>query len=399
MSYPKRLRWHLARDVGLMADVRSLFLRALWSYLRGRARQLGFDGQPGAICFEQRFSSALTLNPHLHVLVAEGLFGVPTVEGAASFQPLPPPDDAEVEALLLTVATRTVRLMKKRGLLDDDAFPRSAHELTLAASLQLRLPFPSQQLPPRKRRCAFLEGVSLHANTHTHQNNRQGLELLCRYGARGALSLARLSRREDGRLTYRMKRAAADGSTQLVLTPLELTRRLAALVPPPRVHLGPLRRSVCPTRKAAPPCRAQTTRDDRVDSPSPPTKSQEAQARLGSPLAAGIRHRRARLPLRRPAPRAGLHHRSAGGTRNPRAPPATLVATPLGFRPGPSPTGVSGLTASTPARTQEAAVRLLPPARFVPPQLTGNGRAPSPPTFRPSRSTLSSTTSSFRART
>ena len=237
LSYPKRLRWHLARDTGLMADVRSLFLRALSGYLRGRATQLGFDGQLGAICFEQRFSSALTLNPHLHVLVAAGLFGGPTVEGAASFHPLPPPDDAEVEALLLTVATRTVRLMKKRGLLDNDAFPRSAHELTLAASLQHRLPFPAQQLPPRKRRCAFLEGFSLHANTHTHQNDRHGLELLCRYGARGALSLARLSRREDGRLTYRMKRADADGSTQLVLTPLELTRRLAALVPPPRVHL------------------------------------------------------------------------------------------------------------------------------------------------------------------
>ena len=171
--------------------------------------------------------------------MAEGLFAAPAVEGAktATFHPLPPPDDDEVEALLLTVATRTVRLMKKRGLLDEDAFPLGAHELTLAASLQHRLPFASGQSPPRKRRCAFLEGFSLHANTHVHEHDRQGLELLCRYGARGALSLSRLRRREDGRLSYRMKRAGPDGSTQLLLTPLELTRRLAALVPPPRVHL------------------------------------------------------------------------------------------------------------------------------------------------------------------
>ena len=41
----------------------------------------------------------------------------------------------------------------------------------------------------------------------------------------------------DGRLAYRMKRPAASGQTELVLEPLEFLRRLAALVPPPRVNL------------------------------------------------------------------------------------------------------------------------------------------------------------------
>jgi hypothetical protein len=54
-----------------MQAVLKVFLRALFAFLRSRARELGFDGQPGAIVFEQRFSSALTLNPHLHVLVPE----------------------------------------------------------------------------------------------------------------------------------------------------------------------------------------------------------------------------------------------------------------------------------------------------------------------------------------
>ncbi|HYH96596.1 hypothetical protein [Hyalangium sp.] len=39
----------------------------------------------------------------------------------------------------------------------------------------------------------------MHANTHLHANDRQGLKRLCRYGARGALALERLSRTEDGR--------------------------------------------------------------------------------------------------------------------------------------------------------------------------------------------------------
>ena len=51
--------------------------------------------------------------------------------------------------------------------------------------------------PSRKQpRCAFLKGFSLHTNMHLHANDRQGLERLCRYGARGALALECLSRAE-----------------------------------------------------------------------------------------------------------------------------------------------------------------------------------------------------------
>ncbi|HZH16972.1 MAG TPA: transposase [Archangium sp.] len=92
--------------------------------------------------------------------------------------------------------------------------------------------------PPSKQpRCALLEGFSLHANTHLHANDRQGLERLCRYGARGALALERLSRAEDGRIAYRMKRPLPDGTTRLFFTGLELLRRLASLGPPPRANL------------------------------------------------------------------------------------------------------------------------------------------------------------------
>jgi Putative transposase len=62
----------------------------------------------------------------------------------------------------------------------------------------------------------FMEGFSLHANTHLHANDRQRLERLCRYEARGALALERLSRAEDGRIAYRMKRPLPDGTTHLL---------------------------------------------------------------------------------------------------------------------------------------------------------------------------------------
>ncbi len=80
------------------------------------------------------------------------------------------------------------------------------------------------------RRCATLEGFSLHANTPVHESDRLGLETLCRYGARGALSLERLSRREDGTLAYRMKRPAPDGSTQELNHRTRVGRRCRATV-------------------------------------------------------------------------------------------------------------------------------------------------------------------------
>jgi hypothetical protein len=74
--------------------------------------------------------------------------------------------------------------------------------------------------PPRKQpRCALLEGLSLHANTHLHANDRQGLERR-RYGARGSLALERLSRAENGRIARWMKRPLPD-SAMLATTAVE----------------------------------------------------------------------------------------------------------------------------------------------------------------------------------
>ncbi|WP_336242485.1 transposase [Corallococcus exercitus] len=109
------------------------------------------------------------------------------------------------------------------------------------------------RLPPRKQpRCAFLEGFSLHANTHLHANDRQGLERLRRYGACGALALERLSRAEDGRIAYRMKRPLPDGTTHLLFTGLTLLRRLASLVPSPRANLTRFHGVFAPGAKVRP---------------------------------------------------------------------------------------------------------------------------------------------------
>ncbi len=42
---------------------------------------------------------------------------------------------------------------------------------------------------------------------------------------------------DDDRLTFRLKTPWSDGTCFLVLSPLELIEKLAALVPPPRLNL------------------------------------------------------------------------------------------------------------------------------------------------------------------
>jgi len=117
-------------------------------------------------------------------------------EGGVRFEALPPPTQGEVERLLKGVRHRVLRLLEKRGALPAQG-PEDALQAYPAHSLQQRLRWTEVDVrpPPNKQpRCALLEGFCLHANTHLHANDRQGLERRCRYGARGALALARLSR-------------------------------------------------------------------------------------------------------------------------------------------------------------------------------------------------------------
>ena len=61
---------------------------------------------------------------------------------------------------------------------------------------------------------------------------------LCRYITRRPIASKRLSVDGRGRVVYRYKRPFRDGSTQVVLEPLDFIARLAALAPPgARQHL------------------------------------------------------------------------------------------------------------------------------------------------------------------
>ena len=83
-------------------------------------------------------------------------------------------------------------------------------------------------------------------------HDRAGLERLLRYYARPPFAPERLEQLGQDQLVYRSPKPQSDGRTDLRLTPLEQLDRLAALIPPPRLHrlryhgvLRPTRHSAC----------------------------------------------------------------------------------------------------------------------------------------------------------
>ena len=68
-------------------------------------------------------------------------------------------------------------------------------------------------------------------------DDREALEQLCRTITRPALANERVQTNASGQVVLKLKTSWRDGTTHLVMSPLEFMQRLAALVPRPRLHL------------------------------------------------------------------------------------------------------------------------------------------------------------------
>jgi hypothetical protein len=97
LTLPVALRYRMAFDAALTAEVHRAFIRTLFAALRRRARKhlkIRY-AHAGAVSFVQRFGDALNLNVHFHVLVLDGVFDADDAP-RMRFIPLAPPDNAEI---------------------------------------------------------------------------------------------------------------------------------------------------------------------------------------------------------------------------------------------------------------------------------------------------------------
>lgn len=168
LAVPSRLRWVLVKRPSLLRQVERCLVRSVFAWQRRRAKQLGVEGRPGcgAVAFTQLFNGHLGLQPHLHLLVPEAVFS------CGEWVPLPPPSPEDVEAVL----RRTVRRSAPAFEDVDDAWPEDGWEVLQHQAAQLSLGLaPASCGTRRGRRVAAGMGFSLHADTHVHPHDRQGL--------------------------------------------------------------------------------------------------------------------------------------------------------------------------------------------------------------------------------
>lgn len=135
--------------------------------------------------------------------------------------------------------------------------PRAGQKLFTLQLLPARPP--EQQDDPHG--AARAGGFSLHAGVNIAPHQRPKLERLCRYVSRPPVAIERMALRASGHVRYTLKAPYRDGTTHIVLEPLDFMARLAALVPSPRMHLtryhgvfaphSKLRAAVTPARRGA----------------------------------------------------------------------------------------------------------------------------------------------------
>ena len=258
LSVPFQLRFLFASQPQVMGKVLGIVYRAIETHLIRQAGQTRHTARTGAVTLIQRFGSALNLNIHFHMLFLDGVYVVdhqPRV-----FRRTKAPTPEVLDRLIQTISHRIGRYLERAGLLvrdvensylQLDAVDESAMDDLLGHSITYRIAlgpqagrkaFVLQTVPAREEssnhpRLARANGFSLHAGVAANAHQRHKLERLCRYIARPAVSTERMALTQQGNIRYTLKTPYRDGTTHIVLEPLDFIARLAALVPKPRVNL------------------------------------------------------------------------------------------------------------------------------------------------------------------
>jgi len=259
LAHPLRPR--LAYDGALLCAVARLFSDTVLSWYRRRMEAAGVrGGRSGAVTVVQRVSSDLRANPHLHGIFLDGVFVAGPDGERPVFHALPHLSTTAVADVLQLARARILRLLRKRGVIEEvdaEAFTVSEDLAArdpvlghLAAASVSGLPpaGPARRKPllvplpgrPGVQISAPLSvkdmGFSLHAATHAGAADTRGREALVKYVLRPPLANDRLQITDAGLVRLTLKKPFRDGTSAVEMPPLALLSRLAVAIPAPRRH-------------------------------------------------------------------------------------------------------------------------------------------------------------------
>ncbi|CAN5689765.1 IS91-like element ISVsa3 family transposase [soil metagenome] len=269
LSVPKRLRYFMQSDSAVLNTVLRIFLRVVQSHLHRHcpsAAQIDAHAvRIGAVAFIHRFGSSLNTHVHFHVCVVDGVFEVAALPNSDSSDPTEP------EKITFHAATG----------LEANTISEVQQEVQQTARQRILRAFVARKLIETTDAKAMANtkhggGFSVDAGVCIAAQDRAGLERLLRYCARPPFALERLHQRGQN-VVYHCPKPQPGGKQQdLILTPLELIARIAALVPPPRSHRhryfgvlapnSPQRAFVTAMAQGAVPTSPSTNQDDVPES-------------------------------------------------------------------------------------------------------------------------------------
>jgi hypothetical protein len=285
LSFPWQIRLHLARDSKLLTRAINVFIEEVSRHYERELIYARVDLDPdewrhrrslrsgkevfgGAVTAVQRYGSSLNLNVHLHTLALDGVYWREPETNRVRFFEAPAPTAEALEEVVHRVARRVRNLLIRKGLLvagereeggtiSIDPEDPTALDLMQGASIReivgLGNKWKRVEVKGRQKDMPWVQGgkpftaeedgYTIHAGVWLDGRvgrdgpGREKLEKVCRYLLRPAFAEDRLSLRPDGKIEYELRKRRWDGGTSVVLEPLELMEKLAALVPAPRSHL------------------------------------------------------------------------------------------------------------------------------------------------------------------
>ena len=181
----------MAKDYKLITAILTLVIRCLFAYQRKMAKRAGHRGaKPAAVTFVQRWGRVINANLHFHVLLPDGVFVQGEKADALRLFPLPPPTDEDIVALVQKIAKKVTAFCQKRFATIEDMESGVLDGAIMEAMRKLpRAPLadePHEDEEPdhasltlkTSKRCAAIDGFTVHANTVVPANNRFGLDSL-----------------------------------------------------------------------------------------------------------------------------------------------------------------------------------------------------------------------------
>jgi hypothetical protein len=244
LSFPIPLRFLLAAHPPLLSPILQVTHRAISTFLIQPAGLNRAQAATGAVTLIQRFGSAANWNSHLHCLYLDGVYD--TTGKTPVFHPVRSPTAEQGQSLLHTIIKRILKLLIRTGHLVEEqetlfmAENPDETDTAMAPLQSAACPYrialgprtgqkvltlqtvPGIEVPSPSQRCANEQGFSLHAEVRCAMNQRNKLERLCRYITRPAIANERLSINNNGDVVLQLKSLHKDGTTHIVLSPLEI---------------------------------------------------------------------------------------------------------------------------------------------------------------------------------